>query len=77
MKPADLLLRIPPPWLLLLLMIAAAPPVLTDESFIIGERILQRMEVRFGRGARERLLDWQRLIQKTNGDDLAKLEHVN
>jgi hypothetical protein len=77
MKPSDLLRLLPPTWLFLLLMIAAAPPVLTDESFIIGERILQRMEQRFGREARERLLAWQRLIQAPDDDDRAKLERVN
>ncbi len=77
MKPSDLLRLLPPTWLFLLLIIAAVPPVLTDESFIIGERILQRMEQRFGREARERLLAWQRLIQAPDDDDRAKLERVN
>jgi predicted transglutaminase-like cysteine proteinase len=77
MKPSDLLHRIPSFWLFLLLMIAAVSPALTDESFIISERILQRMEHRFGREARERLLDWQRLIQATDDDDRGKLERVN
>jgi len=77
MKPSDLLLRTPLLWLLPLLMIAAVSPVLTDESFLISERVLQRMEARFGHEARERLLDWQRLIRGTEGDDWAKLERVN
>ena len=77
MKPSALLRPIPLTWLFLLLMIAAAPTVLNDESFIIGERILQRMEQRFGREARERLLAWQRLIQAPDDDDRAKLERVN
>lgn len=77
MKPSDLLLRTPLLWLLPLLMIVAVSPVLTDESFLISERILQRMEARFGHEARERLLDWQRLIQGTDGDDRVKLERVN
>ena len=77
MKPSDPLHRTPSLWLFLLFMIAAASPVLTDESFIISERILQRMEQRFGREARERLLDWQRLIQATDDDDRGKLERVN
>lgn len=77
MKPSNLLLRTPLLWLLPLLMIVAVSPVLTDESFLISERILQRMEARFGHEARERLLDWQRLIQGTDGDDRVKLERVN
>lgn len=77
MKPSDLLLRTPLLWLLPLLMIVAGSPVLTDESFLISERILQRMAARFGHEARERLLDWQRLIQETDGDDRVKLERVN
>jgi predicted transglutaminase-like cysteine proteinase len=77
MKPSDLLLRIPPCWLFLLFMIAAAPPVFTDETFIISEQTLQRMEQRFGHEARERLLAWQRLIHAADDDDRGKLERVN
>jgi len=64
-------------WVLLLLLVATASPVLTGESFVIAERTLRLMEKRYGPEARERLLDWQNLVQTTEGDDRTKLERVN
>ncbi|NLX19605.1 MAG: sulfate adenylyltransferase [Desulfobulbus sp.] len=60
-----------------LFLIMLAPPVLTDESFFIPEQTLQRMEQRFGKEARPRLLAWQHLIRTTTGSDQTKLEQVN
>jgi len=61
----------------LLFLVAVAAPVLTGESFVISERTLRLMEQRYGADARQRLLDWQNLIQTTEGDDRTKLERVN
>lgn len=77
MNASDRLIKKPTFWLLLLFMVAAVSPVLTDESFIISEHTLKRMEQRYGRQVRDRLIDWQRLIQSATGDDQAKLERVN
>lgn len=77
MNASNRLIKKPTLWLILLFMVAVVSPVLTDESFIISEQILKRMEQRYGLQARERLIDWQRLIQTADDDDQAKLERVN
>ena len=64
-------------WVVLLLLAATASPVLTGESFVIAERTFRLMEKRYGPEARERLLDWQILVQTTAGDEHTKLERVN
>lgn len=72
-----LLSRKPACWLLVVLLVTSAVPVCTEETFLIGERTLRRMEKRYGGSARARLLAWQDLVQNVAGDDRAKLERVN
>jgi predicted transglutaminase-like cysteine proteinase len=65
-------------WLPLIILFVTAFPVFTGESFVISERTLKRAEDQYGPDARQRLLDWQNLIQKNDGNnDLEKLEKVN
>lgn len=64
-------------WLILLLVLAAAP-VRTDGPLVLGESLLRAMEQRYGAGARQRLLDWQELLQTVRGeDDRVKIDEVN
>jgi predicted transglutaminase-like cysteine proteinase len=67
----------PRQWLTILFLLLIAVPVLTGEALVINEQTLMRMEQRFGAGARQRLMDWQNLVQNTDGDARTKLEKVN
>ncbi len=63
---------------LFFLLVLTALPVLTDETLILGEDLLRTMEKRYGAEARQRLLDWQDLLQKGKQDDeLVKIDKVN
>ncbi|MFV0436498.1 MAG: transglutaminase-like cysteine peptidase [Desulfopila sp.] len=62
---------------LLCFLLLAAAPVFTKEALTISEKTLERVDQQYGEDARQRLLDWQLLIQTTQGDERARLEKVN
>ena len=64
-------------WLVLLLILTATP-VRTDGPLVLGEPLLRAVERRYGAEARQRLLDWQELLQTVKGkDDQVQIDKVN
>lgn len=62
---------------LLLIIPITALPVFTAEEFTLTERTLQQVTKQYGDEARTRLLDWQRLITSSSGNDEEELVRVN
>ncbi len=69
------------PWFryatLALLLLLSAQPLCPQESLVISEQTLQRVERQYGSGARRRLKDWQELLKDDQGSERNKLERVN
>ena len=62
---------------LALLLLLSAQPLCPQESLIISEQTLQRVERQYGPDARRRLRDWQALLKDDEGSDRNKLERIN
>lgn len=62
---------------LALLLMLLALPLCPRESLVISERTLQRVERQYGPGARQRVRDWQDLLQDDQGSEQSKLEKIN
>ena len=60
-----------------LLLLLPVQPLCPQESLMLGEQTLQRVERQYGLGARKRLKDWQALLADTQGSERSKLERIN